>query len=129
MLKSLYITLTFCLIIGMFSYAQSAVGQWITIDDKTGAEKSIVEIYVENGKLFGKVHQILEKGKEDRHCDKCKGKNKDKPVKGMIIIDGLKKDGATWKDGTILDPETGSYTYTPNDNLDGDDQFGIVVAD
>ncbi len=95
------------LLIGLSVRAQDVLGEWKTVDDKTGTEKSIVEIYQENGKVYGKVNRILEKGKEDKACENCKGNNKDKPVKGMIIINGLEKNDDTWEDGTILDPESG----------------------
>lgn len=101
-------------------FSQSVLGKWTTIDDNTGKEKSVVEIYQDNGKVYGKVVQILEKGKEDKLCDKCKGSKKDKPINGMVIINGLEKDGDTWEDGTILDPETGKeykcYITLENDN-------------
>lgn len=100
--------------------AQGVVGKWKTIDDDTGAVKSIVEIYQNNGKVYGKVLQVLEKGKEDKKCDKCEGDKKDKPVKGMVIIDGLSKNGKDWEDGTILDPQNGKvykcYITLDNEN-------------
>lgn len=93
---------------GMSSaFSQSVLGQWTTIDNNTGKEKSVVEIYENNGKVYGKVVQILDKAKENKLCDKCKGANKGQPVKGMVIIKGLEKDNDTWEGGTILDPETG----------------------
>jgi len=87
--------------------AQSVIGKWKTIDDETGAAKSVVEIYQANGKVYGKVIQILEKGKEDKLCDQCKGDKKNKPIKGMVIIDGLSKNDSDWDGGKILDPKTG----------------------
>ncbi len=98
----------YLLLLGFLSsQAQEVTGKWKTIDDKTGIAKSIVEIYPQKGKLYGKVLQILEKGKEDKTCIACEGANKGQPVKGMVIINGLSEDGGTWEDGTILDPETG----------------------
>ena len=87
--------------------SQSIFGKWKTIDDETGNEKSVVEIYKQNGKAYAKIIQLLEKGKEDKVCDKCKGANKNKPIKGMVIINGLSKDGDEWNDAKILDPKTG----------------------
>ena len=87
--------------------AQSVIGKWKTIDDETGAAKSIVEIYQNNGKVYGKVVQVLEKGKEDKVCDQCKGDKKNKPIKGMVIIDGLSKNDDEWDGGKILDPKSG----------------------
>lgn len=87
--------------------AQSVIGKWKTIDDETGAAKSIVEIYQNNGKVYGKVVQVLEKGKEDKVCEECKGDKKNKPIKGMVIIDGLSKSDDEWDGGKILDPKSG----------------------
>jgi len=87
--------------------AQSVVGKWKTIDDETGAAKSIVEIYQNNGKVYGKVVQILEKEKEDKLCVECKGDQKNKPIKGMVIISGLSKNDDEWDGGKILDPSSG----------------------
>lgn len=52
--------------IGLFVFvsalkAQSVVGRWKTIDDETGKEKSIVEIYEKNGLVYGKLVELLEK--------------------------------------------------------------------
>ncbi|MBD3827577.1 MULTISPECIES: DUF2147 domain-containing protein [Stenotrophomonas] len=93
--------------------ADSAVGRWKTIDDKTGKVKSIVEItQATNGTLTGKVVEILHSDKGPNPvCDGCEGANKNKPVKGMTILWNLKADGASaWSGGTILDPANGK-TY------------------
>lgn len=95
-------------------FAQSsAVGRWKTIDDETGKPKSVVEIYkTTNGTLAGKVVEILlsDKGPNPL-CDKCTGSNKNKPVKGMVILWNLKADSASaWSGGRIMDPENGK-TY------------------
>jgi uncharacterized protein (DUF2147 family) len=41
-------------------------------------------------------------------CDKCPGDRKNKRIVGLEIIRGMKADGDTWAEGTILDPETGN---------------------
>ena len=107
-MKKLIVSLLMFAVIGVLSVsAQTVLGKWKTIDDETGLEKSIVEIYQKDGKVYGKVLQVLEKGKENKVCDECKGDKKNKPVKGMIIVDGLKKDGDEYSGGTILDPKNG----------------------
>ena len=46
--------------------------------------------------------------KQDAVCDKCSDDRKDKPVVGMEIIRGVKKNDETlWDGGTILDPNDG----------------------
>ena len=92
------------------AFAQSApVGQWTTVDDKTSKPKSVVEIYeAKDGTLAGRVVQVLSTDRGPNPvCDKCSGANKGKPVKGMVIMWGVRKAGSTWEGGKILDPATG----------------------
>ncbi len=101
---------TLLIIVLLFSMtisSQSIIGKWKTIDDETGKEKSIVEIYQVEGKIYAKIDQLLTKGEENKICENCKGANKNKPIKGMIIINGLTKDGDEWNGAKILDPKTG----------------------
>lgn len=107
--------------------AQSAdpTGRWKTIDDETGNVKSIVEISEVNGKLRGQVMEVLQSDRgPDPVCDKCKGANKDKPVKGMTILWDLARDGNEWKGGTILDPSNGK-TYKSKLALIDDGKLGV----
>ena len=89
--------------------AQSIVGEWETYDDETGSKTSVVEIYKEEDKYFGKIVNLYE-DPIDSVCEECKGKNKDKPVIGLIIIENLKVDEDEYNSGTILDPKNGK-TY------------------
>jgi uncharacterized protein (DUF2147 family) len=64
------------------------------------------EIYERSGKIYGKI--------VDSRCRKEKvyvlhalARKKNKPVMGLVIIKGLKKDGKEYNDGKILDPTTG----------------------
>jgi uncharacterized protein (DUF2147 family) len=87
--------------------AQSVVGKWKTIDDVTGEVKSVVQIYEENGKIYGKVIEIMDASKRNRLCENCLGALKNKPVLGLKIINGLEKNGNAFENGKILDPESG----------------------
>ena len=102
------IVLIFVLFLSILSHSQSIIGKWKTIDDETGKERSIVEIYESDGKIYAKILKLLEKSEENKVCEKCEGANKNKPLKGMIIINGLKKDGEEWNGARILDPKTGN---------------------
>ncbi|HEY0502000.1 MAG TPA: DUF2147 domain-containing protein [Lysobacter sp.] len=104
--------------LGAFAQNASPVGQWTTIDDKTQKPKSIVEIYeAKDGSLAGRVTEILQSDRGPNPvCDKCSGDRKDKPVKGMVILWGIKQKGGTWEGGQILDPASGkvySVKVTP----------------
>lgn len=87
--------------------AQSVVGKWKTIDDETGEAKSIVEVYEKSGKIYAKVVDILRADHKKDVCTKCDGTEKNKPILGMVIMNGLKKDGDEYNGGTILDPTNG----------------------
>jgi len=89
------------------------VGTWTTIDDKTQKPKSVVEIYqAKDGSLAGRVTEILQSDRGPNPiCDKCSGDRKDKPVKGMVILWGIRQKGDTWEGGQILDPKNGK-TYS-----------------
>ena len=54
-------------------YVQEAVGKWKTIDDETGKTRSIVEIYEEHGKFYGKITALLLDPEEpkDPICNEC----------------------------------------------------------
>lgn len=106
------ILLLLALISSSLLFAQSVnspTGRWATIDDETGAKRSIVEI-VENGKTFtGKIVEILTENKTAK-CTECSGKQKNAPIKGLTIVSGLVADKNQWSGGTILDPTNGK-TY------------------
>lgn len=109
----------------------SPVGTWRTIDDNTGEPRSVVEIYEENGQLHGRVVEILRVGDEAERnsegqviCTACDGARKDQPIKGMVLIEGMEKDGDKWTGGTILDPSNGK-TYKSTMELDGEDRLKV----
>ena len=103
------------------AHAQATpVGAWKTIDDETKVEKSVVRITETGGVLSGKIEKITDPAKQAEMCDKCTDARKDKPILGMTIIEGVKKnpDEAYWDGGTILDPNNGKVykvRMTPKD--------------
>lgn len=112
----------------LVSFAQSSPeGRWKTIDDETGKVKSIVEITkAANGTLQGKVIEVLSTDRGPNPlCDKCKGANKNKPVKGMTILWGLKADGDEWSGGTVLDPAKGKTYKSKMELQDGGAKLGV----
>ena len=95
------------LLFSTFSFSQSILGKWKSIDEETNKDESIIEIYQENGKFYGKIIQLLDPKAKNAICDNCKGKDKNKSIKGLVIIKGLKKDGDEWSGGKVLDPKNG----------------------
>ena len=82
------------------------VGLWKNIDDQTGKPKALIRIAEHGGALMGRIERILT-DKPDAVCDQCTDDRKGKPVQGMTILTGLKKDGDEWTGGEILDPNNG----------------------
>lgn len=92
----------------------SPAGLWKTIDDKTKQPRSLVRIVEKDGVFEGRVEQLLNRQPDDDPdglCRKCPGDRKDKPIVGMSILWGLKRDGDAFKGGEILDPKNGK-TYS-----------------
>lgn len=113
--------------------AQSAspVGQWRTIDDETNEPRAVVEIYEEEGKLYGRIVEILQ-ARDDAPrndegqiiCTACEGEKENQPVEGLVIIEDMERDGSRWSGGTILDPETGE-TYRARMELEREDRLKV----
>jgi uncharacterized protein (DUF2147 family) len=98
----------------------SPVGVWKTIDDKTKSEKAQVRITESGGVVSGKIEKLLATdAKQDAVCDKCSDDRKDKPIIGMEIIRGVKKDGDAWSGGTILDSAEGKVYKVKITPVDG----------
>lgn len=111
-MKSLLVAAALMLASNLACAADSPVGTWRSIDDKTKLERSIITITEESGELKGVVEKLFDQpGDDPAHlCKECKGERKDKPILGMTILWGLKKDGDTWAGGEIFDPKNGK-TY------------------
>lgn len=89
------------------------LGDWKTVDDKTGDNFSIVTIYKgSDGLFYGKVSKMLV-GPPNLKCDQCKGEDHDKPLEGLVIIRGMSynKDKNQLEGGKVLDPESGKFYY------------------
>lgn len=116
-----YLILGF-LLISQCGFSQTILGKWTTIDDETGNKKAVVEIFEEQGKLFGRIIEILEADKKRQRCTKCEGADKDKPILGLTIIKGLIKNGSSYEGGEITDPKNGKI-YRCKISLEGKDKL------
>jgi len=87
------------------------IGKWTTIDDNSGKERSVVELYQKNNKLYGRILKFYpQPGEEaDPVCKECTGEHENMRIVGMDILSGLTREGQEWNNGTILDPENGEY--------------------
>ena len=56
------------------------------------------------------LSRIFFKPGEDENwvCSKCEGSEKGAPVLGLALIKGMRRNGLSYEDGTIMDPRDGS---------------------
>lgn len=101
-------------LMAMSSQAQvnAILGDWRTVDDKTGEKRSIVTIYKgSDGLYYGKISKMLMYTDMDLKCDQCKGEDYNKPIVGLVIIRGMKAENGELVGGKVLDPESGKFYY------------------
>jgi uncharacterized protein (DUF2147 family) len=108
-----FILLTVLALLGTSVYSQSVTGKWRTIDDETNKQKSVVEVFIKGGKLYGKILKTWDDDgvtPTNKKCEDCKGSLHNKPIIGMQIVNGLERKGKVWsgKKG-ILDPGNGKF--------------------
>ena len=102
------------LFIVLSAHAQinSILGDWKTVDDKTGEKRSVVTIYKgSDGLYYGKISKMLMYTDLDLKCDQCKDEDHNKPIVGLVIIRGMKAENGELVGGKVLDPESGKFYY------------------
>jgi uncharacterized protein (DUF2147 family) len=115
---------TYFLFLSLFIQTPDFEGNWVTIDDETGVEKSIIKLYIENDTLYGRIETLLLEEDQDQLCTNCTGSELNQPIEGLIILKGLTRDGEQWIGGTILDPANGKE-YQCTLTLEGDSELNV----
>lgn len=87
--------------------SQSILGKWASVYENTKNIESVIEIYEEGDKIFGKIIAISDPSRKNALCNLCEGNLKDKPILGMVIVRDLKQDKDEWSGGRVLDPKNG----------------------
>ena len=101
------------LLLSMSASAQisNILGDWKTVDDKTGEQRSVVTIYKgSDGLYYGKISKMLMYG-SDLRCEACKDEDHNAPIEGLVIIRGMKAEDGQLLGGKVLDPESGKFYY------------------
>ena len=121
-MKRLVAVFVMVFIAGFCFGADPAEGFWISIDDKTGKTTAGWEVYVVDGKLFGKVVSVSGHP-QDVKATNCPDSFKDFPVPGKVNqmtvvgtpwVFGLSVDKnrpGFWSGGKVIDPDEGKM-YT-----------------
>jgi len=100
--------MAFCMGVGL-TWGQDVFGEWYSIDPDTGDNESIIRVYEQGDEVFARIETILREEDKDKTCIECTGADKNKPIEGLVIMKGLKKDGQEYNGGKILDPKNGKY--------------------
>ena len=105
------IAIILAMVLSTEAFSQSVLGRWKSIDEESGEETSVVELFQKGEKLYGKIIRIFPKqGEEpDPVCKKCDENDFRymRKIVGMEIIRNMKPDGQEYNDGDILDPKIG----------------------
>lgn len=92
------------------SNEKGEVGGWFLFAEKDGFfEGRLVKMFKKPGETFLDI------------CVKCTGDQKNARMLGLTIVNGMKRFGQKYKDGSILDPRDGSV-YHAEMELSGDGQ-------
>lgn len=103
----------------------SPVGLWKNIDDASGKPRALIRITESKGTVQGKIEKVFLGPNENGKCEKCEGPLKNAPVAGLVILSGLKKDGAEYTGGQILDPDNGKIYSSKITLIDGGRKLNV----
>ena len=110
--KILFLLFALCVSLSAGAQISKILGDWKTVDDKTGEQRSIVTIYKgSDGLYYGKISKMLMYTDLDLKCDQCKGEDYNAPIVGLVIIRGMKAENGELVGGKVLDPESGKFYY------------------
>lgn len=87
----------------------TAVGLWRTIDDRTGQPRAVIRLWVEHGRLRGRIEHLYRKPgqSKDPVCTRCTGTRRGQKVIGMVVLWDHRLERGRWSGGRVLDPEMG----------------------
>ncbi len=125
-MKRLVLTLSFLLsVIVSFAQVSKMLGDWDTIDDKSGDKRSRVHVYkATDGKYYGKVLALYKKNADGTYSDWDDVPEEHKNVIGMVILKELEPDGDVLK-GRCYDPESKKTYYGKVSYNAGKDQITL----
>ena len=99
-------------ITNMNAQVSAILGDWKTVDDKTGERRSVVTIYKgSDGLYYGKISKMLMYQELELKCEACKDEDHNAPIEGLVIIRGMKAEDGQLVGGKVLDPESGKFYY------------------
>jgi uncharacterized protein (DUF2147 family) len=103
-----------------FAVAEDIDGRWMTLDLRSGAKRSVIEITHTNNDFRGRIVELFIQTGEppDPRCELCAGARHGQHIRGMEILFVSPATDGTGYAGKVLDPEEG-LLYTCTVTLDG----------
>jgi uncharacterized protein (DUF2147 family) len=98
---------------------ESPAGLWESVSDVDGKPSAHIRISGTDGEFLGTVEEILNPAKRDAVCEHCTDERANRPVLGMRILNGMRRDGEGWAGGKILDPDNGNVYSCKMKLIDG----------
>ena len=108
--RFLFLSLT--LLLTAVLWAQTPIlGEWITVDDATGEQLSVVKIYrAQNGKYYGEIIHLFGENVDNVVCEACVGEDHNKPVIGLTIIRDMELK-RLWPESLTIDNGTSQSQF------------------
>jgi uncharacterized protein (DUF2147 family) len=91
---------------------EKLLGYWNSANEKAGEAESVFYFFkAADGYYYGKLIHSTVPNFENAACEKCKGEDKGKPLKGLSIFKKLKAEGDKLVGGTATDTRNGKTYY------------------
>ena len=110
--------------------AAGVEGCWL-VEGKDGIVELQRDGGVVHGRLVGLADPVFREGEEGATAGAVRTDRenddpalRDRPLAGLLLVDGLVRDGSRWEDGRIYDPESGR-TYSVRAELEDDGRLRI----
>jgi uncharacterized protein (DUF2147 family) len=105
----------------------SPIGLWKNVDDVSGKPRALIRITESKGVLQGRIEKAFPAPNENPNpkCEKCEGALKNVPVVGLVMLNGLKKDGDEYTGGQILDPDNGQTYRSKIQMIEGGKKLSV----
>ena len=116
------------LITGASAFAEpTATGLWQAVDEETGQPTGWFLIRDNGGVYDGIIAKMFLKPGQNPNvvCSQCRDDRRNKPWLGLEIVRGMRREGMSYQNGTILDPRDGNV-YNAMMTLSPDGQTLIV---
>jgi uncharacterized protein (DUF2147 family) len=117
MMKKIFLLGILAVIFTGIVAADPAEGFWISVDDKTGKATAGWQIYIEGGKLSGRILSIADYAQTEK-AYKCKESYRGFPIPGkvneMTVVSTIwlwgleRRQEGQWRSGNVIDPDDGN---------------------